>query len=79
MKMTANVNTGPSALEVLSTPDLARHLLPPTHPDGQHRMTPETYRFLDDLRQCMSEIDPSTFAVAGETGADGATRSVAAE
>lgn len=62
MKTTGIANTGPSALEVLSTPELARDLLPPTHPDGPRRMTSQVYRFLDD---------PSTFAVAGGNGTDG--------
>lgn len=82
MKTTANGNTGLSALGVMSTPDLARHLLPPTHPDGQHRMDRKVYRFLDDLpsRQCKSPLgglDLSIFAVAGETGAEGLVRLVA--
>lgn len=79
MKTTAIANTGLSAWEVLSTPELARDLLPPTHPNGQHRMVTHP------PRQCKSPLvgfdgaypGVSIFAVAGGNGAEGLVRLVA--
>lgn len=80
--MKATTNTDVEALVSRWAPALNGDLLPPTHPDGQHRMDPKVYRFLDDLpsRQCKSPLgglDLSIFTVAGGTGADGAPRLVA--